>query len=509
MFSFKNFDKQSLQEKLVVVNKGKKEGQVIFLAGGAGSGKGFAIDNFIAAESYKVVNPDDLKVLALSLGKKKPDEYPEYADLDMKNPEDVAKLHAIIKGKGLFPKKMSMLMKKTESGMLPNLLIDKTMKDVDDFYEFLPTLLRAGYKPQNIHLIWVLTDYRMALVQNRKRARTVPDKILIKTHKGAARTMRDYFIRNYPPDINGEFYVIIGGPQNTVFFSNNKGKALNGSDGLPFAIKDFKYFKLKSAGRSNIDKDSEIAKKVYGLVDQYAPDLSEQTIPLSTIAAAPFVGPVLDRYELEDFNFRTKAVEDRLKRLEDERLRRERGDLGFPPEADTDGDGQLSVIEFFNYVDIMAQELGISDDLKAAVIALLTGRPPGPKGLLALASASNRKKLKKLLKRINKRFNGGRGLGLPFEIPTELPELPSLPNIGNIFKEEKTTPTGVAPYFYVRPDYSDVEIDPELRDFSIRMISAILERERKSKFRVVKPTEVAPELDYDPYDPPMGTKPMS
>ena len=501
MFSFKDFDKQSLQEKLVVVNKGKKEGQVIFLAGGAGSGKGFAIDNFIAAESYKVVNPDDLKVLALSLGKKKPDEYPEYADLDMKNPEDVAKLHAIIKGKGLFPKKMSMLMKKTESGMLPNLLIDKTMKDVDDFYEFLPTLLRAGYKPENIHLIWILTDYRMALVQNRKRARTVPDKILIKTHKGAARTMRDYFIRNYPSDINGEFYVIIGGPQNTVFFSNNKGKALNGSDGLPFAIKDFQYFKLKNAGRSNIDKDSEIARKVYDLVDRYAPDLSEQMIPLSPIAIAPMVGPVLDRYELEDFNFRAKAkeaaVEDRL-----------RNRPIFPPEADTDGDGQLSVYEFVLYVDIMAQELGISDDLKAAVIALLTGRPPGPKGLLALASASNRKKLKKLLKRINKRFNGGRGLGLPFEIPTELPELPSLPNIGNIFKEEKTTPTGVAPYFYVRPDYSDVEIDPELRDFYIRMIAAILERQRKSKFRVVKPTEVAPELDYDPYDPPMGTKPM-
>ena len=424
MFSFKNFDKQSLQEKLVVVNKGKKEGQVIFLAGGAGSGKGFAIDNFIAAESYKVVNPDDLKVLALSLGKKKPDEYPEYADLDMKNPEDVAKLHAIIKGKGLFPKKMSMLMKKTESGMLPNLLIDKTMKDVDDFYEFLPTLLRAGYKPQNIHLIWILTDYRMALVQNRKRARTVPDKILIKTHKGAARTMRDYFIRNYPPDINGEFYVIIGGPQNTVFFSNNKGKALNGSDGLPFAIKDFQYFKLKNAGRSNIDKDSEIARKVYDLVDRYAPDLSEQMIPLSPIAIAPMVGPVLDRYELEGFNFRAKAkeaaVEDRL-----------RNRPIFPPEADTDGDGQLSVYEFVLYVDIMAQELGISDDLKSAVIALLTGRPLGAKGLLALASASNRKKLKKLLKRINKRFNGGRGLGLPFEIPTELPELPS---IGNIFK---------------------------------------------------------------------------
>ena len=497
MFSFKDFDKQSLQEKLVVVNKGKKEGQVIFLAGGAGSGKGFAIDNFIAAESYKVVNPDDLKVLALSLGKKKPDEYPEYADLDMKNPEDVAKLHAIIKGKGLFPKKMSMLMKKTESGMLPNLLIDKTMKDVDDFYEFLPTLLRAGYKPENIHLIWILTDYRMALVQNRKRARTVPDKILIKTHKGAARTMRDYFIRNYPPDINGEFYVIIGGPQNTVFFSNNKGKALNGSDGLPFAIKDFQYFKLKNAGRSNIDKDSEIARKVYDLVDRYAPDLSEQMIPLSPIAIAPMVGPNTNfRDEIEKKNFLDAM---KKKRLEDERLRRERGEYNYPEGSDTDGDGVINRQEFLNYVIGMAQEMNIPDRIIELLVKLLTERRD-PNFIEGIDLGLYKKSLQKLLERIKEIFGKQQ---IPFDLPDKLP------GFFDLFKEEKTSPTGTSPYFYVRPDYSDVEIDPELRDFYIRMIAAILERQRKSKFRVVKPTEVAPELDYDPYDPPMGTKPMS
>ena len=274
MLSFSNYLGEIgniLTEKLIVVNKGKKEGQVIFFAGGAGSGKGFAIKNFVAADSYKIVDPDELKILALSLGKKYPDKYPEYANLDMKNPDDVAKLHATIKGKGLMGKKTSLLFRKTASGNLPNIVIDKTMKDSGDFYEYLPTLMKAGYKPENIHIIWALTDYRMAMVQNRKRARTVPERVLIQTHRGAAKTMTDYFIRRYPKEINGEFYVIIGGPNNTVFYSDEKGRPTNGKEGLPFAIKDFKYFKLKTSGKQNLDPDSAIAKKVFDLVGKLSP----------------------------------------------------------------------------------------------------------------------------------------------------------------------------------------------------------------------------------------------
>ena len=43
MRGFKTF----LTEKEIIVGKGAKYGQVIFLAGGAGSGKGFAIKNFL------------------------------------------------------------------------------------------------------------------------------------------------------------------------------------------------------------------------------------------------------------------------------------------------------------------------------------------------------------------------------------------------------------------------------------------------------------------------------
>ena len=36
--------KQNLEEKLIMPNNGARYGQVVFMAGGAGSGKGYAID---------------------------------------------------------------------------------------------------------------------------------------------------------------------------------------------------------------------------------------------------------------------------------------------------------------------------------------------------------------------------------------------------------------------------------------------------------------------------------
>ena len=39
-------DVMLLAEKLIMFNQGKKYGQVVFMAGGAGSGKGFASKNF-------------------------------------------------------------------------------------------------------------------------------------------------------------------------------------------------------------------------------------------------------------------------------------------------------------------------------------------------------------------------------------------------------------------------------------------------------------------------------
>ena len=54
MHSFKSF----LTEKQIIIGKGANYGQVIFLAGGAGSGKGFATSNFLEGSKYKIRDVD-------------------------------------------------------------------------------------------------------------------------------------------------------------------------------------------------------------------------------------------------------------------------------------------------------------------------------------------------------------------------------------------------------------------------------------------------------------------
>ena len=50
-----------LYEKLIMFRGGAKYGQVAFTSGGAGSGKGFAIQNFMESEKFKIRDVDELK----------------------------------------------------------------------------------------------------------------------------------------------------------------------------------------------------------------------------------------------------------------------------------------------------------------------------------------------------------------------------------------------------------------------------------------------------------------
>ena len=57
MLTFSQFlAEKYLEEKLIMYNQGKRYGQIVFLAGGAGSGKGFAISNFMIKAGYDAKN---------------------------------------------------------------------------------------------------------------------------------------------------------------------------------------------------------------------------------------------------------------------------------------------------------------------------------------------------------------------------------------------------------------------------------------------------------------------
>jgi hypothetical protein len=214
MLSFKQHFVTSLEEALITFG-GKaypKFGQVVILAGGAGSGKGFVKTELLGIEGFSF-DVDELKLLVTrtpAILKKVKDEFGfDLSELDpvknptaLKNPENVFKLHTIV-GDGMFGGKKGLSLDDKKKSNLyssiltaaadrkPNLIFDVTMKSMTQLQKYTLPIKNLGYKNENIHLVWIVNDIEVAKVQNLERARTVPVEILVSTHQGASQTMKD------------------------------------------------------------------------------------------------------------------------------------------------------------------------------------------------------------------------------------------------------------------------------------------------------------------------------
>ena len=264
---------QELEEKLILFNGGKNYGQIVFMAGGAGSGKGFAIQNFMQGEKFKVRDVDEWKKALIKLAKMK-DSDSELAKLNLRNPEDVFKLHTIVREKGIKNKTLDLLLTGAKKDRLPNLLFDITMKDSSDITDVAPKLIEAGYDAKNIHLVWVLTSYKQAAKANKERDRVVPDAILFQSHQKAAMNMLQRIKsmalgnktgvgRKY---VDGQVHVILNNREKTIFHPGYEGKA----------VKDFSYVTIKKSGKNYL-KDTEILSTVIRWVLANSP-LSPQSV---------------------------------------------------------------------------------------------------------------------------------------------------------------------------------------------------------------------------------------
>ena len=264
---------QELEEKLILFNGGKNYGQIVFMAGGAGSGKGFAIQNFMQGEKFKVRDVDEWKKALIKLAKMK-DSDSELAKLNLRNPEDVFKLHTIVREKGIKNRTLDLLLTGAKKDRLPNILFDITMKDSSDITDVAPKLIEAGYDAKNIHLVWVLTSYKQAAKANKERDRVVPDAILFQSHQKAAMNMlqriksmalgnRTGVGRKY---IDGQVHVILNNREKTIFHPGYEGKA----------VKDFSYVTIKKSGKNYL-KDTEILSTVIRWVLANSP-LSPQSV---------------------------------------------------------------------------------------------------------------------------------------------------------------------------------------------------------------------------------------
>lgn len=267
---------QYLTEKLILISNGKKYGQIVFLVGGAGSGKGFALSNFMEKEKFKVRDVDEWKSLLQRMARLAddperfarlklkgsnidPERYKEIKDLDLTKPEDVFTFHKWVEASGIKDKTLDAMLSQMEKPeILPNIMFDITAKKLDDIAKFMPRILSAGYDPANIHIVWVLTNYTVALSNNldAKRGRIVPEDIMLWTHKGASQTMFDYVqAKGKKLAINGAIHVILNNRENTVYWGNDKGDKID-------TIKDFKYLTLKDRGGA-MKKEKSIQRQLY------------------------------------------------------------------------------------------------------------------------------------------------------------------------------------------------------------------------------------------------------
>ena len=280
MLTFSQFlAEKYLEEKLIMYNQGKRYGQIVFLAGGAGSGKGFAIKNFMEGEKFKIRDVDEWKKAFMKLADTKK-QFPEIKGLNLKNSKDVIKLHQFVKDKGIKEKSLDLLLRDVNARHAPNVIFDITMKDTSNINAVIPKLLEVGYDPKNIHLTWVLTNYYIAIENNQKRTRTVPEDIMLLSHEGAATSMYDVIKGKIPRGLNGGVRVILNNRNNTIpWLDPDTGKAMKTKQG-DIIVKDFTYLTLKKEGKS-IGPEMGVKRQLLGWIEENVPDtkLTRELIP--------------------------------------------------------------------------------------------------------------------------------------------------------------------------------------------------------------------------------------
>ena len=305
----KDYKAYELVEKQILYNKGAKYGQIVFLAGGAGSGKGFAVQHFMQGSEFKIRDVDELKIAFQkldALGKfttqdlldkygdkisekdkeliqrELTDKNLKMGELNLKTPTHVYILHVLIRATDVKNKTLDLMLAGAEKGQLPNLIFDSTFKEVSDMTDVLPKLFAAGYEPKNIHVSWVLTNYQIAIKNNKSRARVVPEDILLATHAGAAQTVYNLVSTSMPPSVQGGVYVILNNPENTIFIVDPKtNKAYKDKKGNP-VIKDFKYLTLKEPGKP-AKKELDVKKQLLTWIRDNVPPGSVDTSELDKL----------------------------------------------------------------------------------------------------------------------------------------------------------------------------------------------------------------------------------
>lgn len=250
-------------------------GNVVIMAGGAGSGKGFVLSNLVGLQG-KVFDVDALKQMAgkatgiRNKVKKELGQDLEAITSNLRDPENVAKVHDIIGNYLQLDKKYNNSFFKSvlqaHPDRKPNMIFDTTLRDLTKLQDLTRQAVSLGYSKDNIHIVWVINDIEVAKSQNAKRSRVVPTEILVNTHKGAQQTMADIVnmgskLKRY---MNGDI----------VFAFNKVGvdASLSTSSRGGRYIEKANYFYAKKKGKAPLSID-KLDKSIRAKIASYVPKM--------------------------------------------------------------------------------------------------------------------------------------------------------------------------------------------------------------------------------------------
>ena len=168
--------------------------KAFFLAGGPGSGKSWVSKKALSGMGMKVINSDNAFVSKLKREKLTLD----FATHNEK--EIIARDKIRSKSKRIAGMQLNMALE----GRL-GLIIDSTARDVEKISMQAADLRKIGY---DIHMVFVNTSLDVALERNRNRPRSLPDAIIINSHKQIQKNMgrlqRIFGARNFVVVDNNE-----------------------------------------------------------------------------------------------------------------------------------------------------------------------------------------------------------------------------------------------------------------------------------------------------------------
>lgn len=192
----------------------------------------------------------------------------------------------ILKSEDFYPKDIDYIQKVASQNAenLPNLLFDITFNNAWYLQTVISKFVDAGYKPENIHLVWVVVDLEKAEERNKTRERVVPKEIVLKIHAEVIENVLHILASSkfIPSYLNGDIYIIdnkdLDAPlqtDRTLNKDTSSYKDASGSTSFNINKNDIIKIKIKSANNPTVDLDQLV--KIESIIKKNIMFLEQET----------------------------------------------------------------------------------------------------------------------------------------------------------------------------------------------------------------------------------------